>query len=146
METEGEIVCPETAFHFCHIAGKHNLRTVDQGDIVTNLFNRRHVVRGKDDCVSGIFEFEDFFFQQFGIQYTTVGKTGFITACYIVIIPIFGLFLKKKCTPFIWLSVLLALVGLYFCVSQPNFLLSINWEIFWYFILCNFVFIPHPGH
>ena len=69
METEGEIVCPETAFHFCHIAGKHNLRTVDQGDIVTNLFNRRHVVRGKDDCVSGIFEFEDFFFQQFGIHW-----------------------------------------------------------------------------
>lgn len=35
-------------------------------------------------------------FQQFGIKYTTVGKAGFITACYIVIVPIIGLFLKKK--------------------------------------------------
>lgn len=57
-------------------------------------------------------------FQQFGIKYTTVGKAGFITACYIVIVPILGLFLKKKCSPLIWVSVLLALVGLYFlCMS-----------------------------
>ena len=49
-------------------AGKHNLRTVDQGDIITNLFNRRHVVRGKNDRVSSILQFENFFFQQFGIH------------------------------------------------------------------------------
>ena len=35
-------------------------------------------------------------FQQFGIKYTTVGKAGFITACYIIIVPIIGIFLKKK--------------------------------------------------
>ena len=29
-------------------------------------------------------------FQQFGIKYTTVGKAGFITACYIIIVPIIG--------------------------------------------------------
>lgn len=52
-------------------------------------------------------------FQQIGIQYTTVGKAGFITACYIVIVPVIGIFLKKKCSPMIWLSVLLALIGLY---------------------------------
>ena len=57
-------------------------------------------------------------FQQFGIKYTTVGKAGFITACYIVIVPILGLFQKKKCSSLIWVSVLLALVGLYFlCMS-----------------------------
>ena len=37
-------------------------------------------------------------FQQMGIQYTTVGRAGFITACYIVIVPILGhFFLRKKC-------------------------------------------------
>lgn len=41
-------------------------------------------------------------FQQFGIKYTTVGKAGFITACYIVIVPILGLFMKKKCSSCIW--------------------------------------------
>ena len=34
--------------------------------------------------------------QQIGIQYTTVGKAGFITALYIVLVPIFGIFLKRK--------------------------------------------------
>lgn len=33
--------------------------------------------------------------QQIGIQYTTVGKAGFITACYIVIVPLLGLGLRK---------------------------------------------------
>lgn len=36
-------------------------------------------------------------FQQLGIQYTTVGKAGFITACYIVIVPVLGIFLNRKC-------------------------------------------------
>ena len=52
-------------------------------------------------------------FQQFGIQYTTVGKAGFITACYIIIVPILGLFLKKKCSPVIVGAVGLSVVGLY---------------------------------
>ena len=51
--------------------------------------------------------------QQIGISYTTVGKAGFITALYIVIVPIMGLFLKKKVHVIIWLSVVLATIGLY---------------------------------
>lgn len=58
-------------------------------------------------------------FQQFGIKYTTVGKAGFITACYIIIVPVIGLFLKKKCSPFIWAAVVLALAGLYLlCITD----------------------------
>lgn len=59
-------------------------------------------------------------FQQIGIQYTTVGRAGFITACYIVIVPILGLlFFKKKCTPAIWVAVGLSLVGLYLlCITD----------------------------
>lgn len=58
-------------------------------------------------------------FQQIGIKYTTVGKAGFITACYIVIVPVIGIFRKKKCSPMIWLSVLLAVVGLYLlCINE----------------------------
>ena len=58
-------------------------------------------------------------FQQIGIKYTTVGKAGFITACYIVIVPVIGIFRKKKCSPVIWLSVLLAVVGLYLlCINE----------------------------
>lgn len=59
-------------------------------------------------------------FQQIGIQYTTVGRAGFITACYIVIVPILGfLFFKKKCGPAIWVAVGLSLIGLYLlCITD----------------------------
>ena len=53
-------------------------------------------------------------FQQVGIQYTTVGRAGFITACYIIIVPLIGMtFFGKKCRSTIWLAVVLALIGLY---------------------------------
>ena len=38
-------------------------------------------------------------FQQFGILYTSVGKAGFLTAFYIIIVPILGLFLAKNADP-----------------------------------------------
>lgn len=60
-------------------------------------------------------------FQQFGIKYTTVGKAGFITACYIVLVPILGLFLKKKCSPFIWLAVAMSVAGLYLLCITDDF-------------------------
>ncbi|MEH2942991.1 DMT family transporter [Lachnospiraceae bacterium KK002] len=57
-------------------------------------------------------------FQQVGIAYTTVGKAGFITAFYIVLVPILGLFFHKKCGWTLWAGVVLALTGLYFlCMS-----------------------------
>lgn len=59
--------------------------------------------------------------QQIGISYTTVGKAGFLTAIYIVLVPILELFLKKKCSPFVWISVGLALVGLYLLSVTDGF-------------------------
>lgn len=51
--------------------------------------------------------------QQVGLIYTSAGKAGFITAMYIVLVPIFGLFLKKRPPVSAWLSVALAVMGLY---------------------------------
>lgn len=62
--------------------------------------------------------------QQIGIEFTTVGKAGFITACYIILVPIIGLFLKKKCSPLIWVSVILALAGLYLLCIRDSFSIS----------------------
>lgn len=57
--------------------------------------------------------------QQFGIAYTTVGKAGFITALYIVIVPLFGLLLRKKICLNIWISVAIAAVGMYLlCITE----------------------------
>lgn len=79
-------------------------------------------------------------FQQFGIKYTTVGKAGFITACYIVIVPIFGLFMKKKCSSYIWAAVALALAGLYLLCIKDGF--SIGKGDF-LVLICAFLFSLH---
>lgn len=62
--------------------------------------------------------------QQMALQYVAVGKAGFLTACYIVIVPVLGLFLKKKCNSYIWCSVGMGLVGLYFLCVQGEFVLE----------------------
>lgn len=65
--------------------------------------------------------------QQVGIQYTTVGRAGFITACYIVIVPILGaLFFHKKCGSSIWVAVVLALIGLYLLCINDGFSVGIG--------------------
>lgn len=57
--------------------------------------------------------------QQFGIQYTTVGKAGFITAMYIILVPLFGFFLKKRVGLKVGISVVVAVAGLYLlCMTE----------------------------
>jgi len=62
--------------------------------------------------------------QQVGLIYTTPAKSGFVTALYIVLVPLLGLFLKKRVGLPVWVGVILSLAGLYLlCVSAD---LSIN--------------------
>jgi len=63
--------------------------------------------------------------QQHGMVYTTAGKAGFITALYIVLVPIFGLFLRQKIRPALWFCVALAATGLYL-LSVPEGFSAIN--------------------
>lgn len=57
--------------------------------------------------------------QQIGIQYTTVGKAGFITTLYIIIVPIMGIFLKKKVPGKVWIGAVIAAAGMYLlCMSE----------------------------
>lgn len=79
-------------------------------------------------------------FQQFGIKYTTVGKAGFITACYIVIVPIIGLFLGKKCSKFIWAAVTMALIGLYLLCITDGFSIGKGDLLV---LVCAFLFSIH---
>ena len=60
--------------------------------------------------------------QQMGIDKgTSPGKAGFITALYILLVPIFSVALKKKIRPVIWLCVVVSLVGLYLlCVTENS--------------------------
>lgn len=58
--------------------------------------------------------------QQFGMLYTTAGKAGFITALYIVLVPILGLFIGRKVRPILWFCVVLAAAGLYLLSVKEN--------------------------
>ena len=58
-------------------------------------------------------------FQQIGIMSTTTGKSGFITALYIIIVPILGLLFKKKVPFTVWIAAGLAVLGMYMlCISE----------------------------
>lgn len=58
-------------------------------------------------------------FQQFGIEGTDAGKTAFITALYVVIVPIYGLFLGRRSPLHVWISIGIAVVGFYFlCIGE----------------------------
>ena len=81
------------------------------------------------------------FLQQTGLsQGTSVGKAGFITALYIVLVPILGLFLHKKVTVAVWISVALAAVGLYFlCMNEALTIEKSDLMV----MLCSLAFAVH---
>lgn len=87
--------------------------------------------------------------QQIGIMYTTAGKAGFITALYILIVPIFGLVIGKKVGIKVWIGVGLAAVGMYclcitdgFSIGMGDVLVLICAVIFSFHILAIDYFSP----
>lgn len=82
--------------------------------------------------------------QQFGMYFDTdAGKTGFITTLYVVIVPILGLFLKRKVKPIIWGCIALAVVGFYLLTmagSGSGFTLATG---DFFVLLCAFAFAVH---
>lgn len=58
--------------------------------------------------------------QQIGLTSTEAGKAGFITTFYIILVPVLGLFLRKKTGAVTWLAVAVALGGLFFLCVKPG--------------------------
>src|SRR5665648_1077681 len=62
-------------------------------------------------------------FQQVGLVSTSAGKTAFITTLYILLVPLIGIFLKRKLHWYIWLAVAMGTIGLYLSlihISEPT--------------------------
>ena len=78
--------------------------------------------------------------QQIGMVYTTAGKAGFITALYIVLVPILGVFIRKKVKPIVWLCVILAVAGLYLLCMTDGLSLGRGDLLV---LLCAFAFSIH---
>ena len=62
--------------------------------------------------------------QQYGLVFTTAGKAGFITALYIVIVPILGLAMKQRPGAKSWIGVALGSIGLYFLTITDSFTIA----------------------
>lgn len=79
--------------------------------------------------------------QQVGIAGTSAGKAGFLTAIYIIFVPLLGLlFQGKRSTPLLWGSVAIAVVGLYFlCVTEGFSVAPIDLVL----LLCAVIFAVH---
>ena len=94
-----------------YILGKINKRTAGEEGSTKTL------IAGGLCCGLALFAASSM--QQTGIQYTTAGKAGFVTAFYTVLVPVHGMFLGKKTGWKVWLAVAMALAGLYFlCITE----------------------------
>ena len=59
--------------------------------------------------------------QQFAFNYTETGKIGFLTALYMIFVPVMGLFMKKKTPYTVWIGVMLGVIGMYLlCVGSSK--------------------------
>jgi len=77
----------------------------------------RRLVQGGIAC--GVILFVSATFQQVGIYYTTVGKAGFITALYILFVPILSISLGRKVSSSVFVCVAIAMVGMYLlCINE----------------------------
>ena len=93
-------------------------------------------------------------FQQMGLVYTTAGKAGFITALYILIVPVISfLFFRKKISWIVWLAVIIGVFGMYllcvnegFSLTRGDLLVTVCAFIFSGHILCidHFVKLGDP--
>ncbi|MBO4939758.1 MAG: DMT family transporter [Clostridia bacterium] len=81
------------------------------------FFTKRELLYGS---MMGLAFFVASNFQQYALLYTTAGKSAFITALYIVFVPLTGVFMKKKVPMFVWAGVAIAFVGLYFLSVSPE--------------------------
>lgn len=99
---------------------------------------KRDLIKGGIAC--GILLFAASSLQQIGLVYTAAGKAGFITAFYIVLVPVFGIFLHKKIGWKVWTAVAIALAGLYFLCITEAFTIGVG-DI--YVLLCALIFSVH---
>ena len=104
-------------FFLLGLCGLRALWRRGRGEAPASAGSRRDLILGGLCCGAALSVAS--FFQQKGLETTTPGKAGFITALYIVLVPLAGLVLGKKVPRALWLGVALAVGGLYcLCVSE----------------------------
>ena len=116
-----------------YVLDKKRKEEISQGKEV--IQNKKTLIIGGICC--GFFLMLGSSLQQIGIQYTTAGKAGFITALYILIVPILGLAVGKKAGIKVWIGVVLAVIGMYFLCMTSG--LSIAKFLYFTGVCCFFI-------
>lgn len=111
-------------------------------DLKIMSYTRTEIIGG---IICGCILFVAASLQQYGIYFypseeAAAGKSGFITALYIVLVPIVGLFMRKKAGINIWVSVAIATVGMYLLCVKSGFVIEIADLIL---LLCALGFTAH---
>jgi len=86
------------------------------------LYNRRELILGSIICGAVLCLASSL--QQIGLKYTSAGKAGFITALYILLVPIFGLVICRKVKAAVWGAIIMAVAGLYMLCLGEKFVLE----------------------
>ena len=73
---------------------------------------------------------------------TTVGKAGFITALYVIIVPIISMILGNRISLKIFVCVLIAIVGFYLLCINEGFGIGMGDLLI---LICSFLFAVHIG-
>ena len=92
-------------------------------------------------------------FQQVGIVQTSAGKAGFITAMYMLLVPVINLILFRKKSPaVVWIAVLIGIIGMYllcineeFSLSRGDALVSVCALVFSFHIICTDHFVQNAN-
>ena len=116
---------------------RNSENTVDQ-DIPKANGTKTLIIGG---IATGIALFTASSLQQYAMAFTTAAKAGFITTLYVILVPIVGIFLKKKIRPIIWFCALLAVIGLYLLSIKPGTFSISRGDFF--VLLCALAFTGH---
>ena len=100
--------------------------------------DRRTLVTGGLLC--GFFLFIASAAQQIGIATTTTAKAGFLTALYVIIVPILSIVIRKRVPARVWISAIIAVAGLYLLCMKGRFSLEPGDAME---LLCAFLFACH---
>lgn len=94
----------------------------DKAEAVKPRRNKKTLITGGIIC--GIILCAASLLQQVSLQKTSVGKAGFLTALYVVIVPVLSFFIGKKPGAMIWISVCIALIGAYLMSIKGGFVID----------------------
>ena len=119
------------------IKRKASLSGISSGTAGTIGFNKKFLL---SSLAAGGCVFAGVILQQIGIMFTTAGNAGFITGLYVILTPVFGIFLGRKSGRATWLGSVFTLAGLYFlCVASnsgsvnPGDIIIMVSAVFWAF-------------